>query len=216
MRTMRSTGTGARLEEPHLLLDAVLVDGEVGGLQAGARISPARPCTLTLSATSADAAAEDRSAGAPGMPADGSAACANADPGVEDQGGGKGGGNFHDDLRRPSAAIDVPCELADSARNSARPSRTVALHVYVTRAECVAEVRRVAVAELLPRVGVALPAEMLERVGRGHTAEPAADFEVGAGRQPLEEPAAERVADAGRIDDADAAAPPARRRCASP
>src|SRR4029079_5120485 len=63
------------------------------------------------------------------------------------------------------------------------------------------EMCRVAPTEFFPGVGVALTAKMLERIRRRDSAEPARHFEIRAGRQPLEEAAAEGVAHPGRIDD---------------
>jgi hypothetical protein len=55
--------------------------------------------------------------------------------------------------------------------------------------------------ELLPRISVALPAEMLESVGCRHGPELRRGDRVGAPRHALEKPAPEGVADTGRIHD---------------
>ena len=62
--------------------------------------------------------------------------------------------------------------------------------------------RLVTLAELRPRIGVALTAQVLERVGRGDGAEPRTDDVVRAMRHALHEAATKCVTDAGRIDDA--------------
>src|SRR5712691_1896792 len=60
---------------------------------------------------------------------------------------------------------------------------------------------RVPIAKLLHRVGVALAAEMFERVGRRDGAELRALLERFAESHPLHQPSAERIADTRRIDD---------------
>ena len=57
----------------------------------------------------------------------------------------------------------------------------------------------VAGAEFIPGVSVALPAEMLEGVGCRDTANTGARLVRQAERQPLHQPAAECIADAGRM-----------------
>src|SRR4051812_40621110 len=64
------------------------------------------------------------------------------------------------------------------------------------------EVRLVAPAELVPRIGMRLPSEMLEGVGGGDATQLAADIQRGLHLEPLQQAAAERVADARRIHDA--------------
>src|SRR5690349_16613953 len=64
-----------------------------------------------------------------------------------------------------------------------------------------AEMLFVARSKFLPRVCVALAAEMLERERRGDAAELRAHLIVGAAREALHESAAIRVAHARRIDD---------------
>src|SRR5262249_23357974 len=64
-----------------------------------------------------------------------------------------------------------------------------------------AEMALVPLAEFLPRVGMALPAEMLERIGRRDAAHPCADRVLGALGHALQEPSPERIADTGGIDD---------------
>ena len=55
--------------------------------------------------------------------------------------------------------------------------------------------------ELLPRISVALPPEMLQGVGRRHGAQLRRRDRVGPARHALEKPAPEGVADTGRIHD---------------
>src|SRR4029079_17767501 len=54
--------------------------------------------------------------------------------------------------------------------------------------------------EFRPRVCVALPAEMLECVGRSHAADLGANAVAGAERHAFQKPSAECIADARRID----------------
>ena len=60
----------------------------------------------------------------------------------------------------------------------------------------------VASSELIPSICMRRAAEVFEGIGRRHTAEPGAHAVGRAHRQPFHEPAAERIADAGRILDA--------------
>ena len=71
------------------------------------------------------------------------------------------------------------------------------------RAKCrgVAEMRLVAPEKLRPREGVALAAEVLERIGRGDAADLRTHAVTGASRHALEETAAERVANSRRVHD---------------
>src|SRR3989442_15607386 len=64
------------------------------------------------------------------------------------------------------------------------------------------EVLLIAPLEIIPRVRVALAAEVLERVCGGDAAHPRAALVRQIERDPLHHPAAVSVADAGRIDDA--------------
>src|SRR5262245_6398617 len=65
-----------------------------------------------------------------------------------------------------------------------------------------AELALVADAEFIPRISVALPAEMLEGIGGRHAADAGTHVVRQSERQSLHQPAAECIADAGWIDDA--------------
>src|SRR3954454_1615151 len=61
--------------------------------------------------------------------------------------------------------------------------------------------RLVALSEFIPPVGVALAAEVFQRVSRGNAAEAAARFEIRADRQPLEQTTPKRIAHTGWIHE---------------
>src|SRR5262245_48514072 len=93
-----------------------------------------------------------------------------------------------------SQSAAPPVSAAASTRLPASRARSL----QVERAEVTGVARR----ELFPGERVTLSAEMFERVGRGDRAEFGADAQIRSAREPFHEPAAERVADPGRIDDA--------------
>src|SRR5688500_681641 len=142
-------------------------------------------CTVTLSATSADVL---RKTGRCGSSATGARPCAR---------NASAAANTFTTTLRPPAASWIP-GAGDEAGAYLRRWRAPRPHMWASEGP---KVGAVTGSEFVPRIRVALTSQMFQRVCRGDTADPAGDLQAPPGGESLQEPAAERVAHAGRIDD---------------
>ena len=176
-KTITSSGHAQRFEEPDVLLDAVLVDVEVLLAEPG-DVLCRRVRTVTLSATRADPLRKI------GGGWTGRRTAARRGSGRSSRAVSAAAGSSHDRPIPPSAprAIGVPTGSRNRRRIRARrpasrpsPERANAeADAYVIGPPSAAPKSSVARCdELVPGVGVALAAEVLEGVGRGDAAEPA-------------------------------------------